>query len=77
MSSYTAQEQAEMKHLFDRFMTFQAQGTLTEHAEEIKKHPSYEKLVDALNDYNYGPWIKSSVETPSRNAMSLRIQYQK
>ena len=73
-SPYTLQEQAEMKHLFDRYMMYQAEGTLEAHAEEIKKHPSYEKLVDALNDYNYGPWIKASVEAPSRNAMSLRIR---
>ena len=48
-------------------------GTLAEHAQELREDPSYELMIEALRDYNYGPWMKAMVETTKYSAVELEI----
>ncbi len=74
-SSYSEEEQGEILGVLGRFLTYYGQGTLGAHVEEIRQDPACEKMIDALWDYNYGPWILSTLEGKPRVANELSFHY--
>ncbi len=61
--------------LIGRYFDYFYAGTLAEHAKEIKEDPSYERMIKALWDYNYGPWMQLTVETTRYSARELEISW--
>ena len=59
--------------LIERFFLYYADGTLMEHAQELQEDPSYKRMIDALWDYNYGPWMKEMIETTDHSAGKLEL----
>ena len=59
--------------LINKYMFYYADGTLAEHAEELRKDPSCKGMIRALWDYNYGPWIKAMLETTTHSARELEV----
>ena len=59
--------------LIGRYMSYHGAGTLAEHAQELQEDPSYELMLKGLWDYNYGPWMKATIETTKYNAGELEI----
>lgn len=70
----TGAEKEGILNLSLQFMRSFENGTLRMNAERIRKDPYYERMLDALWNHNYGPWIKSSVENPPADASSLRFR---
>ena len=56
-------------------MGYHGAGTLADHAQELKEDPSYELMLKGLWDYNYGPWMKATIETTKYNAGELEISW--
>lgn len=46
------------------FMQSYEEGILGDHAQEIQSDPYYGKMIEALQDKNYGPWMESVMENP-------------
>ena len=61
--------------LIGRYMGYHGAGTLAEHAQELQEDPSYELMLKGLWDYNYGPWMKATIETTKYNAGELEISW--
>lgn len=61
--------------LIDRYFIYYNTGTLASHAQEIKDDPSYERMIKALWNYNYGPWMQAMVEKSEYNARELEITW--
>lgn len=61
--------------LIDRYFLYYNTGTLASHAQEIKDDPSYERMIKALWNYNYGPWMQAMVEKSDYNARELEITW--
>ena len=60
--------------LLNRFFLYYGQGTLFEHAQELKNDPSYERMIKVLWDSNYGPWLKEMIETTEYSLRELVIE---
>ena len=56
--------------LIGQFLSFYQEGTFAEHAQEIRDDPSYELMIRALWNYNYGPWMKDMIETTKYSGVS-------
>ncbi len=61
--------------LFARFMIYAQEGSLSSHYEEIKNDPYLEDMLNALKDYNYGPWMEYVLENPPVDATSLTFTW--
>ena len=61
--------------LIDQYFIYYNTGTLASHAQEIKDDPSYERMIKALWNYNYGPWMQAMVEKSEYNARELEITW--
>ena len=61
--------------LIDKFFLYFYSWTLADHAQEIREDSSYDAMIEALWDYNYGPWMKAMIETTEYNANSLEITW--
>lgn len=57
--------------LIEKFMNAFAEGTLGDTAEAIRNDPYYEKMIAALADCNYGPWMKAVMDNPPLPATHL------
>ena len=51
------QEKEGIRELFLRFLDYQSRAVISEHLEEIRSDPMYHKMMMALKDTNYGPWL--------------------
>ena len=69
----TGRERELVLDLLDRYFRYYGEGTLADHAEEIRGDLAYERMLQILEDYNYGPWIRSMVETTSQSGIHLEI----
>lgn len=69
------QKKEQVLDLISRFFTYYNKGSLAEHAEELKKDPSYKIMLRALWDYNYGPWMKEMIETTELNGRELELDF--
>ena len=72
-SDYSAEEKEDILELIFRFLSYYSRGDFGDHVEEIRQDPSYEKMIDALWNYNYGPWMKAMVDNPPLNACRLDL----
>lgn len=61
--------------LIGRYFLYYNTGTLASHAQEIKDDPSYDRMIKALWNYNYGPWMQAMVEKSEYNARELEITW--
>ncbi len=68
-----AYEQRRILDLLDRFFLYYGEGVLGEHAAEIRNDPAYRRMLEVLQDYNYGPWIRSMAETTRLGGRALDI----
>ena len=61
--------------LISRYLQYYGEGTLAEHAQEIRDDPSCERMIKALWNYNYGPWMKAMIETTAYSARELEVKW--
>ena len=61
--------------LLDRFFHYYGQGTLSEHKRQLMEDPYYDQMIDALWDYNYGPWIKEMIEKTKYSGRKLEVSW--
>ena len=67
--------QEKILDLTVRFLTYYTEGTLSEHLEEVKDDPVCEDMIEALWDFNYGPWMKSVLDHPPLPATNLELDF--
>ena len=60
-------------NLLDRYFLYYNSGSLGDHAQELKDDASYSLMIQALWNYNYGPWMKEMIETTRHSARELEI----
>ncbi len=65
----------EVMALLRRFLSYNKEGTLADHIEELRSDPAYDRMLDALRDYNYGPWIQAMIEATRYPAARLRLTW--
>lgn len=61
--------------LIMRFFLYFEEGTMADHAGEILSDPAYPKMISVLWDYNYGPWMKSTVENTRHSSVVLELSW--
>ena len=61
--------------LIERYLQYYGEGTLAEHAQELRDDPSCELMIKALWNYNYGPWMKAMLETTKYSARELEVSW--
>lgn len=69
------EEHQAILSLLKKFVLYYSDGSLYEHREEILADPYFEEMVDILWDYNYGPWIRSSIDSALISSRSLTFSY--
>ena len=62
-----------MLNLLTFFLKAYTEGMLGDSADRILNDPYYEKMIDALWDDNYGPWIKAVLENQPKNSAKLTV----
>ena len=67
--------QEKILDLIVRFLTYYTEGTMAQHLAEIKNDPVCETMIEALWDYNYGPWMKSVLDNPPLPATELEFEF--
>ncbi|MBQ6322877.1 MAG: metallophosphoesterase [Lachnospiraceae bacterium] len=68
-------QQEQILSLLKRFILYYSDGTLYEHREEFLADLSFEEMVDVLWDYNYGPWLRSSIDNATLSSNTLTFSY--
>ncbi|MBQ6635753.1 MAG: metallophosphoesterase [Lachnospiraceae bacterium] len=68
-------KKSKVLDLINRFFMYYNSGSLAEHAEELRKDPSYKTMLRTLWDYNYGRWMKEMIETTKHNARELELNF--
>ena len=58
-------------NLIEWFFYYYNAGTLADHRQEFLEDPSYELMLKAIQDTNYGPWVKMMIETTGRQGTVL------
>ena len=59
--------------LINRFFRCYSDGTFAEQAESLRSDRYYTDMINALHDYNYGPWMEQVVTHPPMNRNALEI----
>ncbi len=67
------EETEGMLNLLTFFLKAYTEGMLGDSADRILNDPYYEKMIDALWDDNYGPWIKAVLENQPKNSAKLTV----
>ena len=62
--------------LINRYFLYYNNGSLADHIQELKNDPSYNLMIQALWNYNYGPWIKEMTETTTHSGRELEIVFE-
>ncbi len=71
----TGRQKTEYLELINRYFQYYGDGTLAEHAAELKEDPSYEGVIEALSGHNYGKWMEGMIETTKYNSQQLVISW--
>lgn len=58
-----------------RYLTWQGEGVIGDHVQEITQDAYYEDMMTALKDTNYGPWISSVLKAKPLPADHLEFTY--
>ena len=61
--------------LIKLFFVYYSDGVIFEHREELLSDPSYEPMIRTLWNYNYGPWIKETVENIAISSAQLEGRF--
>ena len=67
----STEEQETIVSLFMKFLSWYSTGTIGSHIEEINNNSDYRKMIDALQDTNYGPWMESVLADNPPDATEL------
>ena len=65
------EEQDTIVSLFANFLSWYTTGTIGSHIDEINNNSDYRKMIDALQDTNYGPWMESVLADNPPDATEL------
>ena len=60
-------------NLIEWFFYYYNAGTLADHRQEFLDDPFYERMLKAIQDTNYGPWVKYMIETTEHSATRLQM----
>ena len=69
----TQEQQEKTLDLILRFFDDYADGSLGSHAAQILSDENYENMIASLWNANYGPWMKSVLESEPLDASHLEI----
>ena len=69
-------EYNQIMKLIGQFMECFREGTIAEHAAQIRQEMYYKRMIEVLWDYNYGPWMKSVLEGTKMSALHLEVPLQ-
>ena len=61
--------------LIERYLQYYGEGTLAEHAQELRDDRDCEAMIKALWNYNYGPWMKAMLETTKYSGRELEVEW--
>ena len=61
--------------LINSFFRYYEEGSLAEHRAELTSDPVYDDMLKALWNHNYGPWMKSMVETTKHSGRELELEF--
>lgn len=75
LSGYSEAEQEEILDMMFLFLRYYSEGTLADHVQELSGNEVCEKMIDALWDHNYGPWMQSLLENPPVKSTELQFTY--
>ena len=70
-----AYKKKRVMNLINWYLYYYDAGTLADHKEEFTEDPSYNRMIKALWNHNYGPWMKAMIETTQYNARELEITW--
>ena len=70
-----AYKKKRVMNLINWYLYYYDAGTLADHKEEFTEDPSYNRMIKALWNHNYGPWMKAMIETTQYNARKLEITW--
>ena len=70
-----AYETRRILDLLDRYFVYYADGSLGDHVSELRNDPAYRRALEILDGYNYGPWIRSMVETTRMSGVELEVEW--
>ena len=66
----------DLAALAGRFFACVSEGSIADHAQELISDAGWHKLVDTLMPYNYGEWMRNSVQHPPLPANHLTLTLQ-
>lgn len=69
-------EYNQIMKLIGRVMGCFREGTIAEHAAEIRQETYYKRMIEVLWNYNYGPWMQSVLEGTKMSAVHLEVPLQ-
>ena len=61
--------------LIERYLQYYGEGTLAEHAQELRDDRDCEAMIKALWNYNYGPWMQAMLETTKYSGRELEVEW--
>ena len=61
--------------LIERYLQYYGEGTLAEHAQELRDDRDCEAMIKALWNYNYGPWMQAMLETTEYSGRELEVEW--
>ena len=70
----TGLKKGNILNLINKFFRYYEEGSLAEHRAELTKDPVYDDMLKALWNHNYGPWMKSMIETTKYSGRELELE---
>ena len=64
-----------IRTLLGSFFQYYYEGSIADHAAELRADPYYNAMLEALWNHNYGPWIKSTVEDTKISSAGLSFKF--
>ena len=58
-----------------KFLRFHGEGSLAEHAQELRDDSFCELMIKALWKYNYEPWMKAMLENTKCSSRGLELEW--
>ena len=62
-------------NLIMKFLRFHGEGSLAEHAQELRDDSFCELMIKALWKYNYEPWMKAMLENTKCSSRGLELEW--
>ena len=61
--------------LIEQYLQYYGEGTLAEHAQELRDDRDCDAMIKALWNYNYGLWMKAMLETTKYSGRELEVEW--